>query len=399
MTAIRARRLAAATLGVLVGLATVLVGAAPAHAKTARDLEWWLDALHIEQIHQQVTDGSGVIVGLVDSGVDGTHPDLAGHVLQGRGGPSGNGWGTGQSARHGTEMAGIIAGGKPGGYVGIAPGAKILPVFEGDAREMSDGIRWVVDHGAKVINLSIGSNDPAPDYEVDAVRYAEDHDVVLVASSGNTPQDGTHGVINPARIPGIIAVGALDQQANLWWGSETGAEVALTAPGVDVITPAPLDSASSGYATGTGTSEATAFVSGVAALIRAKYPNLNAASVIQRLITTAKDAGAPGRDPQYGYGIMRPLLALTNPVDAVTTNPLGTAAGASPTASVPVTSSGGGSTRSEALRILLPVAGGVLLLVVVVTVIAVAASRRRRPVPAGRPPGPPGWPPPPPPPR
>jgi type VII secretion-associated serine protease mycosin len=398
MNAIGARRLAAATVGVLVGLTTVLVSAAPAHAKNARDLEWWLDALHVEQIHQQLTDGSGVIVAVVDAGVDGTHPDLAGRVLQGHGGPNGNGWATGQAARHGTEMAGIIAGGKPGGYVGIAPGAKILPVFEAGDRDMSDGIRWAVDHGAKVINLSIGSNAATQDYEVDAVRYAEDHDVVLVASSGNTPQDGTHGVIDPARIPGVVAVGALDQQANLWWGSEPGPEVAITAPGVDIITPAPLDTSSSGYASGTGTSEATAFVSGVAALIRAKYPKLNAASVIQRLIATAKDAGAPGRDPQYGYGIMRPLLALTNQVDAVTVNPLGSAAGPSPGAGATTGTGSGGSTRSQALSVLLPVAGGILLLVVVVTVIVVAVSRRRRPVPVGRPPGPPGWPPPPPPP-
>lgn len=395
MTAIPARRLAAATAGVLVGLATVLVAAVPAHAKTARDLEWWLDALHIEQIHQQVTDGSGVIVGVVDSGVDTTQPDLAGHVLQGYGGPNGNGWVTGDAARHGTEMAGIIAGGKPGGYVSVAPGAKILPVVSGNAREMSDGIRWAVDHGAKVINLSIGSNSPTLDYELAAVRYAEDHDVVLVASSGNTPEDGTGGVIDPARISGVIAVGALDQQAKLWFGSEPGPEVALTAPGVDVIAPAPYAASASGYTSPTGTSPATAFVSGVAALIRAKYPSLNAASVIQRLIATAKDAGTPGRDPQYGYGIMRPLLALTNQVDPVTTNPLGTPAGASDTATVPVTSSGGGSTRSQALSVLLPVGGGILLLLVVVTVIVVAVSRRRRPTSVR----PPGWPPPPPPPR
>jgi subtilisin family serine protease len=395
-TAPVARRLWCAAAGVLLGVTTALVGAAPAHAKTARDLEWWLSALHVEEIQQQQTDGSGVIVAVVDSPVDGNHPDLAGHVLPGLSADgTGNGWGTGQSARHGTEMAGIIAGGgKPGGYLGIAPGAKILPVNNGgDARGTGAAIRWAVDHGAKVVNLSVGGPDPTTPEELAAVRYAEDHDVVLVGAAGNIPEDNDSSiVITPARIPGVIAVGALDQQAGAWYGSSRGPEVALTAPGVDIIAPAPLNTSPSGYGSVTGTSPATAFVSGVAALIRAKYPGLNAPSVIERLIRTAKDLGPPGRDEQYGYGVMRPLLALTDPVPAVSANPLGTAGG--PAASVSTTttaisSGSSGSTRSEALAWLLPVGGGLLLVIVVVVIVAV--TRRRR-----TPPTPPGWPPPPP---
>lgn len=390
-----ARRLWYAAAGVLLGAATVLVGAVPAHAKTARDLEWWLSALHVEEIQQQ-TDGSGVTVAVVDSPVDGTHPDLAGHVLPGRSADgTGNGWGTGQGARHGTEMAGIIAGGtKPGGYLGIAPGAKILPVNNGGTQPGTDAaIRWAVDHGAKVINLSVGGMLSLPE-EAAAVRYAEDHDVVLVAAAGNIPEDNNDPeVISPARLPGVVAVGALDQKAVAWYGSARGPEVALTAPGVDIIAPAPLDTSPNGYGSGTGTSGAAAFVSGVAALIRAKYPGLNAPSVIERLIRTAKDLGPPGRDEQYGYGVMRPLLALTDPVPAVSTNPLGTAGGpaAAPSTTAVASGSSGGSTRDEALAWLLPVGGGLLLVLVILVIVIVAATRRRRP-----PPVPPGWPPPPP---
>ena len=391
------RRLSYAAAGVLLGAATVLAGAVPAHAKTARDLEWWLSALHVEEIQQQ-TDGSGVTVAVVDSPIDGNHPDLAGHVLPGHSvDGTGNGWGTGQDARHGTEMAGIIAGGgKPGGYLGIAPGAKILPVNSGGTEPGTNAaIRWAVDHGAKVINLSVGSASESLPEEVAAVRYAEDHDVVLVAATGNIPQNPTFTNVNsPASIPGVVAVGALDQKAVAWYGSSRGPEVALTAPGVDIIAPAPLDTSPNGYGSVTGTSPSAAFVSGVAALIRAKYPGLNAPSVIERLIRTAKDLGPPGRDEQYGYGVMRPLLALTDPVPAVSANPLGTAGGPAAAVSTTATAIGSGSsgsTRGEALAWLLPVGGGLLLVLVILVIVIVAATRRRRP-----PPTPPGWPPPPP---
>ena len=295
-------------------------------------------------------------------------------------------------------MAGIIAGGgQPGGYLGIAPGAKILPVNDGGtARGIAEAIRWATDHGAKVVNLSIGAAATTQPSEIDAVRYALDHDVVLVASSGNTPQDGTGGVIDPARIPGVVAVGALDQQAVLWFGSEPGPQVALTAPGVDIIAPAPRDTSPSGYGSTTGTSAAAAFVSGFAALIRAKYPKLNAPSVIQQMIKTAKDLGPPGRDPQYGFGVVRPLKALTDPVDEVSANPLGAPDGsASSPAGAPVSA---GSTRHSALAFLVPVGIGLVLLVIVVVLVIVLATRRRRPVPVAAPPyGQPGWPPPPPP--
>ncbi|MFC3503987.1 S8 family serine peptidase [Micromonospora krabiensis] len=383
---------------------------APARADTVRGLQWHLDALKIPEAHR-LTKGRGVVVAVVDTGVHGAHPDLKGQVLPGRG------FGAGVAADgrtdpdtkegHGTGMAGIIAG-RGGGdmhALGIAPEAKILPVGLGaeDARSWDSGaaIRWAVDHGADVINMSFGKHvaDPAT---TDAVRYALSKNVVVVASSGNS-DSGYPKIPEPAAIPGVIAVGGATRSGGLWSETVTGPEMVLSAPGERIIAPAPPGASPNGYLVSDGTSSASAIVAGVAALVRSRYPDLDAANVVNRLISTAKDRGPKGRDADFGFGSIDVLAALTRSVPAVDANPLLASAAGSP---APGASAGGEKDGDDGPAVSVGLAEGaglqivfcllaVLVAVAVIVILVVVNRRARRRAgagPAGTRPG--GYPPP-----
>jgi len=312
-----------------------------------RQHEYWLTDYRIVDAWKQST-GSGVTVAVIDTGVDGTHPDLVDNVLEGydaSGEGSPNGWqGLGVEPMHGTEVASLIAGhghnvsgipkiagqpGKPAGVIGVAPDAKILPIslnMVSNAEKSIDeqipaAVRYAVDHGAQVINLSIGSNKTTwPKSWDDAFAYAEEKGVVLVASAGNRGS-GITQVGAPATIPGVLTVGGVDRQREASKGSSTqGISIGVTAPSNDMIAAAPGNK----YMIWSGSSASAPLVSGLAALIKSKYPNLSAAQIIQRITESADDTGAAGRDPVYGFGIINPLMALdpSTPQDA-TENPLG----------------------------------------------------------------------------
>ena len=309
--------------------------------------EYWLTDYRIVDAWKQST-GSGVTVAVIDTGVDGTHPDLVDNVLEGydaSGEGSPNGWqGLGVEPMHGTEVASLIAGhghnvsgipkiagqpGKPAGVIGVAPDAKILPIslnMVSNAEKSIDeqipaAVRYAVDHGAQVINLSIGSNKTTwPKSWDDAFAYAEEKGVVVVASAGNRGS-GITQVGAPATIPGVLTVGGVDRQREASKGSSTqGISIGVTAPSNDMIAAAPGNK----YMIWSGSSASAPLVSGLAALIKSKYPNLSAAQIIQRITESADDTGAAGRDPVYGFGIINPLMALdpSTPQDA-TENPLG----------------------------------------------------------------------------
>ncbi len=337
--------------------------ASPAWADRIRDMQWHLAYLKTDRV-QKITKGKGVTVAVVDTGVDGRHADLSGNVLKGKDfGPplATDGWD--DTDGHGTGMASIIGGHGHGpagrdGVLGLAPEVKILPAAVGSIASSSvedKALRWVVDHGAKVINFS-GATENLDG----AVSYALRHDVVVVAAAGNT-RDGDIGVGEPASLPGVIAVSGVGKDGEFTDASVDGPEVALAAPAVDMVG---ADSRTkSKYGIGTGTSSATAIVSATAALVRAKYPDLNAANVIERLITTADDNGPKGRDNKYGFGVVNPLKALTADIPKVDRNPLGgpsaggsDKSGAAPTFTAPEAS---GFRRSG---VLLLAAGAVLSL-------------------------------------
>jgi type VII secretion-associated serine protease mycosin len=405
------RAVTAGALALLAAATGALVAPGVAQAETIRDREWYLNTLNIPQV-QKITKGSGVKVAVIDSGVYGNHPDLRGQVLPGTGfGPDATSDGS-DNGGHGTLMASVIAGkgGSSSHVLGIAPQVKILPISTGTGsspEEISQGIHYAVDHGARVINISEGRTEAATQTSIDAVRYALSKNVVVVASAGNKPE--TSVVAEPANVPGVVAVSATDKSNQLWSGSATGPEVVLAAPGVGIVGADIPSRAPSGYALGDGSSGAGAIVSAVAALIIAKYPQITAANVINRLIRTAQDQGAPGRDEDYGYGVVNPLAAVTASVPDVSQNPLlSPAGGAGPTAA-PRTGAtkkdqgfpiGIGVTNKTGAIIqvvlCLAVVVGLIILIVYLRKRSKRSAANRAPVPPpgwGAPGAQPGWPP------
>ncbi|MFJ7156965.1 type VII secretion-associated serine protease mycosin [Streptomyces sp. NPDC101118] len=310
------------------GLAVALgAGSGTARADGIRDREWGLDALHAERAWE-TTRGQGVTVAVLDTGVDGSHPDLRGAVVPGTD-LIGFGAQRGQRswARHGTAMAGIIAGrghgtGHRQGVLGIAPGASILPVRvileEGDpGREkaradkggaLAQGIRWAADHGADVINLSLGDDSESAHHEAaedEAVQYALAKGVVVVASAGNGGEQGDRASY-PAAYPGVIAVTAVDRDGTRAPFSTRRWYATVSAPGVDIVIADPDRS----YYEGWGTSAAAAWVSGTVALVRAAHPDLGPAQIKRLLADTARNAPAGGRDDARGHGLVDPAAAL-----------------------------------------------------------------------------------------
>ncbi|MGC5039280.1 type VII secretion-associated serine protease mycosin [Streptomyces sp. DT190] len=314
-------------LGVLLAAGLTLVPAAPAHADGIRAQQWALEAMHTQEAWQ-TTKGAGVTVAVLDTGVEADHPDLAGNVLPGKdlvrfgAEPGDRAW-----ARHGTAMAGIIAGhghgpGNADGVLGIAPEAKILPVRvileDGDpsrakarstrGNALAEGIRWAADHGADVINLSLGDDSasahPEPT-EDQAIQYALKKGVVVVASAGNGGEKGDH-ISYPAAYPGVIAATAVDRAGTRASFSTRRWYATVSAPGVDVVIADPDRK----YYEGWGTSAAAAFVSGAAALVKAAHPGLSPAQIKTLLEDTARNAPVGGRDDSRGFGFIDPAAAI-----------------------------------------------------------------------------------------
>jgi type VII secretion-associated serine protease mycosin len=347
--------------------AVIVIPASPAQADWVRDKQWYLDYLKISQVHA-VSTGSGVKVAVVDSGVD-PHPDLRRNILDGTDvSPGKTGNGQGDSEGHGTAMAGIIA--APGrstgdGLLGIAPTAKILPVKTANAgsTQIGTGIQWAAENGARVINVSAA---PGPSLALkNAISTAADNDAVVVAGSGNKPDFVQFGF--PAAMPGVLAVGASDRSGKHASFSVTGPQMQICAPGVDIETARLKGS----YAVASGTSESTAIVSGAAALVRAKFPQLSAQEVIHRLTATATDVGKPGRDDECGFGVLNIVKALTADVP-----PLQPSAGsAAPASSAPSAAAPQSEPTGNAVPV---VVGGVAAAVLVGGIVAFLVIRRRK---------------------
>ncbi|MFC7528565.1 S8 family serine peptidase [Actinoplanes sp. GCM10030250] len=298
------------------------------------DLPWHQASLDPEKV-APLSDGRGVTVAVIDSGVDSGHPQLSGRVRAGRDLLfPGGGAGDFDCIGHGTAVASIIAGGGEEGiaFRGYAPRAEILPVVvsekgaddgegePGTASGFAAAIRFAVQAKARVINISLVLYDDVTPVR-NAVREAVDAGVVVVAAVGNVGKDGAQQTRTPypAGYPGVIGVGAVDQTGARAATSPVGPWVDLMAPGDQVVAAA----RASGYTRYTGTSFAAPFVSAAAALVISREPDLPADQVTKRLLATADPSfgGTPVRAPAngtgYGFGIVQPLRAvMERPVEA-----------------------------------------------------------------------------------
>lgn len=292
--------------------------------------QWYLSNIEAPAAWD-ISLGKDVIIGLVDSGVDLDHEDLADNIWTNEGEIPGdaidndyngyiddvNGWDFGDDDddptdeyRHGTMVCGVIAAIQNNelGISGTAPESKILPlkVSEGstgsfNALGVAEAILYASDHGAKIINLSLALAEYSQ-LVTDAVAYAVYNGVLLVAAAGryDTP------VRFPALLEEVIAVSATDEDSKFYFKSAQGLEIELSAPGKGIYT----TNLGGWYITDSGTSFSCAIVSSVAALVITNHPSLTSDQIRERLIISADDLGDPGKDNKFGYGKVNAFKAL-----------------------------------------------------------------------------------------
>ncbi|MFC4052815.1 S8 family serine peptidase [Actinomadura syzygii] len=333
---------------------------------------WAQKRLGLERVWP-LTRGQGVTVGLIDSGVEPDHPMLTGQVsrlvdLSGAntGGRDCNG--------HGTGVAALIAGRDMSDrkipLSGVAPQSRLYVIKhqngdsdqEGGAR-LPNAIREAVAGNAKVINISISTGDsPAL---AEAVTFAQRRDVVIVAAAGNVRKtDGADGPAFPAGYPGVISVASLGPEGDRAETSGPRSKVDVAAPGKDVVTAWTRG----GYnLQAQGTSFATAYVSGVAALVRSRRPDLDQRQVVHRILSTA--------DGNVGEGTGQ---GMVNPLQAVTAVLPGEGATASPAQAGPARFAGSPETDHRTRTVAVSVAGGALSAAILAALAGVVVPLGRR---------------------
>jgi subtilisin family serine protease len=268
--------------------------------------QYTLAKLNLRQAHT-LSKGDNVLVAVIDSGIDVTHPDLNGVIA-----------GTfaafdpdEKPHSHGTAIAGAIASQARLRLMGVAPAARILAVkafgtsdtgAEGTTMNIIKGLEWSVQQGARVINMSFAGPDAPVMRHI--LEGAVQQGIVLIAAVGNA------GPKSPPLYPGsdsnVIAVSATDAEDRLFPASNRGMYISVAAPGVDILLPAP----DQGYQVTSGTSFAAAHVTGIVALMLQRNPKLTPAAVRKILESTAKDIGPKGPDNQFGAGLADAFKAI-----------------------------------------------------------------------------------------
>ena len=260
------------------------------------------------------TGSSAVTVAVIDSGVNAGHPDLAGRVLPGYDFANDDADAS-DDVFHGTQVAGIIAaaGDNGEGTAGLCWSCNIMPVKvlnsqgAGSDEWVAKGIRWAVDQGARIINLSLGGPKESQIIR-EAVLYATEKNVLVVAAAGNEADEG-NPVDYPAAYDEVIAVGATDQNDQHAYFSQVHPYVDLAAPGWNVATTG-VEGNLSGYGAASGTSFSAPYVAGLAALLLSVNPGLDVNGLKSLLIDNADDIGQPGVDWQFGAGRINAARAV-----------------------------------------------------------------------------------------
>jgi thermitase len=274
--------------------------------------QWGLEKMMVPEAWNLTTGSPSAVVAVLDTGVDTHHPDLIHRIVDGydvvhrqTGNPE-------DDHGHGTQMAGIIAGeGQNGiGISGVNWNGRVMPVKvldasgAGSAADVAEGLIYAAEHGAWVINMSFGSYSYS-ELLNDAIQYAHQRNVVLVAGAGN---DNTDVPAYPAAYENVLAVTATGPEDQKWPQANFGNHVALAAPGIGILT----TGNDGGYLYGTGTSHAAAMVSGVAALLRAKDAGYSNVQIEKLLQASADDLGVKGRDSTFGSGRANAYRALNS---------------------------------------------------------------------------------------
>jgi hypothetical protein len=278
-------------------------GAKPAAGDPA---QYALAKLRLGEAHGLAT-GNRVLVAVIDSGIDLGHPELQGVVA---GSYDALGKSEGPHA-HGTAIAGAIA--SRARLLGVAPAARILAIrafgsagTSGEATTFAiiKGLQYATAQRARVINMSFaGPQDPGLGRQL---AIAKNAGAVLIAASGNFGPKSPPQY--PAADPNVIAVSATDADDKLFRAANRGRHIAVTAPGVDILLPAP----NADYQLTSGTSFAAAHVSGIAALILERKPDLTPDAVRAILTSTARDIGRSGRDDEFGAGLVDAYQAIVS---------------------------------------------------------------------------------------
>jgi subtilisin family serine protease len=279
---------------------------------TAETIDWGLKLLGIPPLWKE-TKGEGIKVAVLDTGIALEHPDLQPAILEARDftrSPSA----AYDAQGHGTHVSGIIAARRNShGIVGVAPEAKIIAAKvlndegSGTSQDIVAGIHWAIESGADILSMSLGS--PEPDEEIhQALLLAISKGIFVITAAGNEGPD-LDTVGYPAGFPEMVAVGSIDRRKRLSQFSSRGRQVDVAAPGDQITSCYPPR----GFATLSGTSMATPFVSGVVALALSKHRQMGGKTplrtqqdLIEHLRRTSIDAGPAGFDPLYGYGILNP---------------------------------------------------------------------------------------------
>lgn len=362
---------------------------------------WPLQRVLLDELWQD-TKGKGVRVAVIDTGVDDVNPQLR-TAVDAKAGKDflkpdkenpgfgdelrGKTDGTVDEVGHGTKVAGIIAA-RPRsgtGFVGLAPEATIIPIRQNDEKNsgksdtMALAIDWAVAKGADVINIS---QDTTQTLDADSpmgrsIAKAISKKIVVVASAGNDGMDGKLKTTYPAAFPGVLAVASSDRNNERAAFSQSGTFVGVAAPGVDIVSTVP----GGGQCVDNGTSFSAPYVAGVAALLRAKYPEWSAAQIVTRIEQTAVRS-VNGRDNHVGWGVVDPVRALADTPGTPPSTPTPDPGPPKPPAPEParLALSETPQERSERLATYALGIGGVLVAVVAGAATVIRDSRRRREV-------------------